>query len=78
MPTRPCAMRAGMAVATDQRGAGQSEGELRADDMDDAVAVLADVEQRMRISPFVSRMPRISGAPGGKVSSVRPGAVEMA
>ena len=39
------AMGAGVAVAADQRRAGQGERQLRADDVHDAVAILAEVEQ---------------------------------
>ena len=72
------AMGAGVAVAADQRRAGQRQAQLGADDVDDAVAVLADVEQADAELLVFSRMHFSSGAPGGKVSAVRPGVVEMA
>jgi hypothetical protein len=67
-----------MVVATDQRGAGDRQALLGPTMCTIPLPSLPMSKSFMPNFAVFSRRPRSSGAPGGKVSSVRPGWVEIA
>ena len=72
------AVGAGVAVAAHQQRAGQGDALLGPDDVDDALAGLAEVEQPDAPAPgLVAHVVEASAAYGFSVSWVRPGSVEM-